>query len=294
MRPKNSIKVGMNLYLWLTRLEPRYFGLLAELRAAGFDGVEIPTGDYSATELAEIRSALAQEGLACTVATLLTATENPIAADNAIRAAARDKLSRDIDVAVALGAESLIGPMHSGHKCFTGHGPSETEFERCVEFLRHGGELAANAGLQLAVEPLNRFECHFLNSAKQAGRLSQAVGLNNVGILYDTHHGNIEENDHYRAITSLDTHLNHFHVSESHRGAPGTGTVDWDGSFRALRDMGYRGWVVIEAFGQNVPGIPQAVNIWRNCFRDEREVYRQGLRLIVKNLREPCYQEGVP
>jgi D-psicose/D-tagatose/L-ribulose 3-epimerase len=278
------MKIGMNLYLWLNRLEPRHFKLLAELKAAGFDGVEIPTGDYSSAEIAAIRQSLANEGLACTVATLLSAEQNPIADDPGLQRAALDKVRADIEVAAELGAESLIGPMHSGHKVFHGRGPDAREFDRCVEFLKTVGSEAAQTGVQLAVEPLNRFECYFLNTAEQGLSLADAVDLPNVGILYDTHHANIEEKDPYEAISSLGARLAHFHVSESHRGTPGTGTVQWQESFRALRDSQYDRWLVIEAFGQEVEGIPEAVNIWRNCFASEAEVYQQGMALIQKTL----------
>ena len=70
------------------------------------------------------------------------------------------------------------------------------------------------------------------------------------------------------------------HISESHRGTPGTGSVDWDSSFRALKKMNYQGWVVIEAFAGDVPGFAEAVNIWRDCFAGKTEVYRQGMALI--------------
>lgn len=278
------MKIGMNLYLWLTRLEPAHFPLLAELRAAGFDGVEIPCGDYSDAELYAIRRVLADEGLACTVATLLREAENPIAEDPAIRQAALHKIHRDIEMAGAIGAEALVGPIHSAHKCFTGRGPNAREFTHCVDFLQRVGERAASAGLYLGVEPLNRFECYFLNTAEQDRRLVEAVASDHVKVLYDTHHANIEEADVYSAISTLGSHLGHFHVSESHRGTPGTGTVDWADSFRALRDMDYQGWVVIEAFGKDVPGIPEAVNIWRNCFSDEREVYMRGIDMIRRGL----------
>jgi D-psicose/D-tagatose/L-ribulose 3-epimerase len=278
------MKIGMNLYLWLTKLEPQHFELLAKLKQLGFDGVEIPTGDYTASELANIRSALNNEGLKCTVATLLPPEVNPISADSAIRAAARDKLKHDINIASELGSEALIGPMHSGHKLFYDRGPNQQEVDLCTDFLTVMGAEAKQANLLLAVEPLNRFECYFLNTAAQGKQLADAVNLDNVGILYDTHHANIEENSVYDAITALGSRLNHFHVSESHRGTPGTGAVDWTNSFRALKDMNYNGWLVIESFAKDVDGFPEAVNIWRDCFNSKDEVVEQGLALIQSHL----------
>lgn len=270
----------MNLYLWLSRIEPRHFPLLSELRKAGFDGVEIPASDYSPAERSRIRKALDDAGLACTMATLLTREHNPIDASAGLRRAARDKLARDIEQAESLGAEALVGPMHSAHKHFTGRGPDRGEFLRCVDFLQWAGELAEGAGLYLGVEPLNRFECYFLNTAEQAARLCASVDHPQVGVLYDTHHAHIEEANAFEAIVALGPRLRHFHVSESHRGTPGSGSVDWASCFRALRMIDFSGWMVIEAFSTDVPGIPNAVNIWRNCFTDEREVYAKGLQLI--------------
>jgi D-psicose/D-tagatose/L-ribulose 3-epimerase len=278
------MKIGMNLYLWLTKLKPQHFELLAKLKQLGFDGVEIPTGDYTASELANIRSALNNEGLKCTVATLLPPELNPISPDSAIRAAARDKLKHDINIASELGSEALIGPMHSGHKLFYDRGPNQQEVDLCTEFLTAMGTEAKQANILLGVEPLNRFECYFLNTAAQGKQLADAVNLDNVGILYDTHHANIEEYSVYDAITGLGNRLNHFHVSESHRGTPGTGAVDWKNSFKALKDMDYKGWLVIESFAKDVDGFPEAVNIWRDCFSSKDEVVEQGFALIKNHI----------
>jgi D-psicose/D-tagatose/L-ribulose 3-epimerase len=281
---KQGMKIGMNLYLWLARLEPQHFSLLATLRDCGFDGVEIPTGDYTDSELAAIRTELDALGLACTVATLLGPEVNPIDEDAAVRSAAVTKIQQDLRVCSGLGAEALVGPMHSGHKVFCGRGPNPQEFSWAREFLQATGAAATAAKVRLAVEPLNRFECYFLNTAEQAGTLMDAVSLPGVGVLYDTHHANIEETDVYTAITGLGQQLSHFHLSESHRGTPGTGMVDWHNSFRALQDMNYQHWIVIEAFGTGVEGIPDAVNIWRNCFNSELEVAQAGLAMIRRHI----------
>jgi len=278
------VNIGMNLYLWCNRFEPTHFGLLPELKAADFDGVEIPMGEYSAGEVAAIRSALDGEGLRCTMASIMHAEHNPISPDAAIRRAALDKLRSDIDMAAALGSEAVVGPMHSAHKLFAGRGPVEAEFEHCVEVLQGAARHAEAANVRIAVEPLNRFECYFLNTQAQGRALADAVDSDWVGILYDTHHANIEEADMAGAAQELGNRMVHFHVSECHRGTPGTGTVDWDGAFRGMRDTGFDGWVVIEAFAGDVPGIAEAVNIWRDCFHSKTEVFQEGIRLIREKL----------
>ena len=279
-----NAKIGMNLFLWLTHFGEEHFHLLPTLKAVGFDGVEIPISNYSDKELRAIRNALDSEGLACTSVSLLTTECNPIAEDASIRRSAVDKVRSDIEIAAGLGAEVIAGPLHSAHKQFFGRGPNEQEFERCVEFLKTVGADAQQANVQISVEPLNRFECYFLNTQQQGKALADAVDMDSVGILYDTHHVHLEEHDVAAALKGLGKRINHFHVSESHRGTPGAGLVDWKTNFTTLKQMDYQGWIVIEAFATDVPDIPTAINIWRNCFNSKKEVYTQGFELISSHI----------
>jgi D-psicose/D-tagatose/L-ribulose 3-epimerase len=73
------------------------------------------------------------------MATLLTGEVSPISESANIRTAARDKIRSDLNIANALGAETVVGPIHSAHKLFPGRGPTQQEFDYCVEF-RHGSK----------------------------------------------------------------------------------------------------------------------------------------------------------
>ncbi len=276
------MKLGMNLFLWTGHLGSEHLPLLEELANTGFTLIELPCSDYSATEIRQINTQLDGLGLSRTVATILDEHCNPISSNPHIRQAALDKLRADIDLCALLGAEALIGPMHSAHKEFSGSGPSPQEFEWCTEFLQKAGEYAATFNIELCVEFLNRFECYFLNNCQQARELIEKVDLDNVGVLFDTHHAQIEEQQQAAAIADNIAAINHIHISESHRGTPGTGTVDWTSIFTALRTSNYDGRVVIEAFGTRDKDIANAVNIWRNCFASEEEVYREGFKLIAE------------
>lgn len=277
-------KIGMNLFFWLTHFSEQHFHLLRTLKSVGFDGVEIPISNYSDKELQAIRNALDSEGLACTSVSLLTEEYNPISENALIRQNAMTKMRTDIEIASGLGAEVIAGPFHSAHKLFHGRGPDKQEFGRCVEFLKSSGIEAQKSNVKISVEPLNRFESYFLNTQMQAKELANAVDMSNVGILYDTHHVHLEENDIAEALSGLGKHINHFHVSESHRGTPGTGLVDWKINFTTLKKMDYQGWIVIEAFALDVPDIPNAINIWRNCFANKEEVYTKGFELIANHM----------
>ena len=126
---------------------------------------------------------------------------------------------------------------------FTGNPPSPTEFVRLAAFHRHAGDIAAGYGIRLAIEPMNRFEAHMLNRMDDLARHLESVGHPAVTALYDTFHANVEEADPVDALTRNMHHVGHVHISENHRGIPGTGHVPWAATFRALKQAGYDGWL---------------------------------------------------
>ena len=139
-------------------------------------------------------------------------------------------------------------------------------------------------GVRLGLEFLNRFEVFLINTSADCKRMVEQVGLNNVGVHYDTHHSNIEEPHPGEALVACADVLNHIHLSESHRGTLGTGQVDWDANFAALRQIDYSGWLVIESFGDCDPELAVAANIWRNAFNSPEEVYQQGIQFIRERI----------
>src|SRR5262249_55498035 len=152
-----------------------------------------------------------------------------------------------IGMTAILGGELLCGPYHSPLAVFSGTGPTEDEKKRAADVLRQAADLGAQAKVKLAIEYLNRFECYFLTTAADARALVQRVNHPNFKAMYDTFHANIEEKDITKAITGLAGSFIHVHISENDRGTPGTGHVHWDETFRALRQVKYDNWLVIEA-----------------------------------------------
>ncbi len=132
----------------------------------------------------------------------------------------------------------------------------------------------------LAIEYLNRFECYFLTTAADTRALVKAVDHPHFRMMYDTFHANIEEKHAAATITSIADSFIHVHISENDRGTPGTGHVAWDETFHGLRQVGYDGWLVIEAFGRALPDLAAATKVWRDLFPSAEEVYTQGLRFM--------------
>ena len=280
-----NVSIGMNMLLWGTVITRTHIPCFQALKEAGFDGVEIPVNRQGDAELRAMAAACDALGLRRTASAFVGVDANPISPDATIRAAAVDSLKQSVDEAVLIGAERLIGGMYQAHKYFTGAGPTEDEWRWSAECLREVGEYAGSAGLELGLEVLNRFEVFLVNTAADCLRLVEAIGLPNVGVHYDTHHANIEDMAPLQALRGAKARLNHVHLSESHRGTLGTGQVDWNGTFDALKDVGYEGWLVIEAFGTADPDLALAANVWREAFTSREEVYADGIHFIREQLR---------
>jgi D-psicose/D-tagatose/L-ribulose 3-epimerase len=275
-----SMKIGMNLLLWTSQVTEEHFPLLARLKAAGFDGVELPIFSGQPQDYKPIRSELDNLGLKCTTVTILTRETNAVSPDPAVRRKALDWLRTVIEINHVLGAETICGPYHSALGEFSGTGPTEDEKKRAAEVLRQAAEYAQQAGVMLAIEYLNRFECYFLNTAAQAVELVRMVDHPHFRAMYDTFHAHIEEKNAGTAIRTIAPVLAHVHISENDRGTPGTGQVDWSTTFRTLREVGYDGWLTIEAFGRALPDLAAATRIWRDLFASPEQVYTQGLAFI--------------
>ncbi len=274
------MKVGMNMLLWTTHVTPEDYPNLEKIKAAGFDGVEIPLFEGDDAHFQALHKELDALGLACTTVTVLPPGASIISEDAARRAAAWAHLSQAVRHSAILGSEVLMGPYYHPLGEFSGDGVTEDELARGADIHRRMAEEAEQVHLRLAVEYLNRFETYVLNTAAQAAAYARRVGHPAFGTMYDTFHANIEEKDPVAAYTDNAASFHHFHVSENDRGTPGTGHVPWAEMFRAVRASGYDGWLTIEAFGRALPGLAAATRVWRDFFPSREGVYVEGGRFI--------------
>jgi D-psicose/D-tagatose/L-ribulose 3-epimerase len=255
---------------------------MERLRKMGYDGVEIPIFDPQPDKYGPLGKRLDSLGLERTAVTICGKDTNPISPDAAVRKRAVAHLKKALDCCQAAGMELLVGPLYAALGEFTGQGRTEDEWSRGVDSLRLVAEHARKLGVGMAMEPLNRFEIYFLNTAEDAARFSAAVGIPGCGTLYDTFHANIEEKSVARALRAAAPALKHVHISENDRSTPGSGGVNWKETFTALREMGYDGWLTIEAFGTAMPTLVAATKIWRRMYQDEEQLARDGLAFMKR------------
>jgi len=211
------------------------------LEALGFDGVEL-MGDLSLYGAAEAGRILTDHGLQ--VLSLTPADVDLPHPDAGVRQQALDYYYRLSDFAAALDR-----PLVGCHGCvgrIRAISSQTEEYELFVEGVRRVAERARPMGLRLAMEVLNRYEAHLLNTAAQALEFVDDVGADNVGLLLDAYHMNIEEGDPAGALRQAGDRLYLYHVADSNRQAVGRGHTDFPAQMQALRDVGFGGPIVIE------------------------------------------------
>lgn len=256
-------KLGFNLLNWTAAVSEEHFPIIERLKEIGYDGIEIFTGQTDAAAYRRLGQHLRDLEMGITCVTVLPAESNPVSPEAGIRAKAVDELKWRIDRCVDCGSKALCGPLHSAFATFTRADIEEVEYERSAEVLRAARDHAKQAGVVLAAEALNRFECYLCNTTEQLGKLIELADHEQVRAMFDTHHANMEEKSLPWAIERIAPHLAHVHLSENDRGTPGSGHIDFAESLAALHAVGYEGWMTIEAFSRADPGFANAINVWR-------------------------------
>jgi D-psicose/D-tagatose/L-ribulose 3-epimerase len=277
------VRFGINTFLWTAVFSEKNFHLLPVIRERGFDGVEVSLFRPADFQAARIRQAVTESGLECTVCSVLTPGLSLIADDAQVRRETIAHLRSCIEASAEAGARIIAGPLYHPVGSFSGVRRTADEWSRAADAYRELGPVLAKNDVQLAIEPLNRFETYFLNTTRDAVALCDEVAHPNVGILWDTFHANVEEKHLGDALLQTGRHLKHVHTCENDRGTPGTGHVDWNGVFAAMEQLGYDGWLTIESFGFAAGDLSAAASIWRDIEKTPEEIAWNGVQFLRRN-----------
>jgi D-psicose/D-tagatose/L-ribulose 3-epimerase len=275
--------IGVNTWVWDSPLtDANLPPLLEKIAALGFDAVELPlenAGDFTA---ATARQSLAATGLKPFIVGAMAPGRDLVAADASTVAATQDYLAACIRMAYDVGAPAVCGPFYSA----TGRVWRLTEAERAEayrELRRNLAPLAAQAaeaGVVLGIEPLNRYETSLHKTAAQAlDALAPLLG-HGVGLALDGYHLNIEERSSAAAIRAAGRHLVHLQVCGNDRGAPGGDQTNWPELVKALDDGGYTGPLNIESFTADNAAIATAASIWRPLAPSQDRLAADGLAFL--------------
>jgi D-psicose/D-tagatose/L-ribulose 3-epimerase len=280
------MKFGVNTFIWSAACDQTVSDLLPLIREKGFDGVEVPLFRAADFPAAELRKATEANGLECNACTVLVDGLSLISDDASVRQKTLLHLADLIKVAADANVGVIAGPIYSPVGYLPGRRRTRDEWNWAVEGHQLLGDTLAANKITLAIEPLNRFETFFLNTADDAAALSAAIGHPNVGILFDTFHANIEEKEIAAGLRTVGKHLKHVHTCENDRGIPGHGHIEWDSVFEELRALKYDGWLTIESFGFALGDLSAAAAIWRDIEKTPESIAFDGVRFLRKKSAE--------
>jgi sugar phosphate isomerase/epimerase len=212
----------------------------------GYDGAELAVRDPALLDVAAIKQLLDGYGLAVpAIGTGQAWGEEGLSltdAEAAVRRRARARLQAQADLAAIFGARLIIGLIRGKLQ----GDMAEQQRAWAVAGLRQVAAYAAQRGVELVLEPINRYETNFLNTVAETLAFLDEVAAPNVGLLFDTFHANIEEPSLAGSLRAAGQHLKHVHTADSNRWAPGSGHLDFAAVVATLRQSGYDGWLSAE------------------------------------------------
>ncbi len=258
---------------------------IAATAAAGYDLIEIPAIDRAVLAAADTAAALDRYGIAPAVSLALGQADDVTSPDPAVVERGRLRLFEAVAFAAEIGATYVGGVTHSAMRRYL-H-PATTQGRRsAVTTLRAVARDAARRGITVGVEYVNRYESNLLNTAEQALALVHEIGEDNVVVHLDTFHAAMEEVDLSVPARTAGDRLGYVHASENHRGALGTGSLDWPRLMSSLVEVGYTGPITVESFDRDGVGPAAAVDmaLWRSTWHDPDEVARRSIQFLRDQL----------
>jgi D-psicose/D-tagatose/L-ribulose 3-epimerase len=245
--------------------------------AAGYDLLELALLDPDSVDVPAARQAVEGAGIAVT-GSLGLAPATDVSSEDPDRVAAGERvLFSALDVVASLGGQHLCGVVYSAMGKYLAP-PTPRGRANAVAVIGRLADRAADRGVHLSLEIVNRYETNLLNTVEQGLAFVDEVDRPNVGVHLDTYHMNIEENTMDGPVLTAAGRLGYVHIGESHRGYLGSGSVNFGSFFRALAQVGYEGPVTFESFSSAVvdPVLSNQLGVWRNLWEDSGHLARHA------------------
>lgn len=249
---------------------------------AGFDLIEVPAPTEGELSAEDTRRLLDSTGLAVSVSLALRPEQDINSTDDGRCRAGEDALGAAVQFAASVGARYVGGVTFSKLARYD-RMPSVEARANSIHVLQRVARRAAADGIELGVEYVNRYESNLLNTAVQTVAFLDELAAPNVGLHLDTYHANSEDPSLRAAVTTAGSRLKYIHAAENHRGALGTGSLDWDGLFAALREHDYLGPITFESFSPAVVSEAMAIEVglWRSEWEDVQVTATAARRFLA-------------
>lgn len=278
------MQLGIHAYAWCSEWSNKTLSILDTAKNEGLDFLEIPLMKLEDFDPKSILKRKKEIGIDLVTSNVLLADEHDITSENPkYRKSGIEYLKRCVDATAAIESDCFSGVIYSQY-CKATKLPTQNDWAWSAEALREVGEYAQQYGITLGVEPVTRYESNLLNTCEQAIRLLDMIGLDNVQVHPDTYHMNVEEKSFYEATKLTKGRMCHYHFCENDRGIPGTGHVDWDGVFQALKENGYHGRVGMEGFSDITDNM--STWVWRKLAPSGDVFLREGVKFLRSMIKK--------
>ncbi|MDQ0360828.1 sugar phosphate isomerase/epimerase family protein [Breznakia pachnodae] len=280
-----KIRFGVDSFIWSEVFGEKDLWIIPKAEELGFETIDLAIAHPFTFPTEKVKAELAKTNLEIVTTTTLNADNNLISDDEKIRRNGIESLKKLVDINLALGSNILGGVNYAGWGCLSGKPKTELEWKHSVEAMREVAEYALkkHPKLKICVEPVNRFETHFINTAEEGVRYCKDVGTGNMAVHLDCFHMIREETSYTKAVeTCGKEYLGYVHVCENNRGIPGTGLVPFKEFFIALKKVGYEGPCVIESFDPSFEELNANCAIWRKFADTGEDLAVQGLANLKK------------
>ena len=281
--------IGANIWIWESPITDRAIAEVApRVKELGFDLIELPIeepGQWDPDRAAEL---LGDLGLAAGICCVMPPGRDLAVDDDEVVRGTGEYLRHCVDVAARLGSGVVAGPMYAavGRLWRLEQDERPAVLARVAAGLAPVAELAAERGVKLAIEPLNRYETSLINTVEQGLELLAAVDSPACGLLLDSFHMNVEEKDPAAAARAAGDRIAHVHACGTDRGSPGADSFRWPEFLAALKDAGYVGPMSIESFTAANEVIATAASIWRPLAASPDALAADGLAFLRSALAD--------
>lgn len=274
------MQLGIHAMAWTPHWSNESLPLIQRVASLGLDFIEIPLMGIEDIDPPAIRRGVADAGIGVVTSSVLSDATDISSPDAAVREAGIAYLQRCVDATAEMGAPQFSGVIYCSHGKRPERRPTEEDWKRSAQCLAEVAAHAGEAGVDLGLEPVNRYESPLINTCAQALRLADMIGAPNVKVHLDTYHMNIEEKGWEEPVVAAGDRICHFHLCENDRGIPGTGLVDWEELFEGLARIRYRGYAALESFIDVSEDMTAGTAVWRDLAPSGDTLVREGTAFL--------------
>lgn len=268
-------KIGIFINFWEKNWNADHIKRIEKVSEIGFDILEFqaqPLLEMSREHMRDIKRCADDYGIELTYSLGLDPQYDISSLDEGVRRGGIEYLKRIVERIGFMEGTLLSGVGYAGWgvpKDFSGD--KRPYWKNSVQSMRSIMKTAEDYGVTYCAEAVNRFETYLINTAAEALSYVDEVGSRNLGVLLDTYHMNIEEQNIGDAIRLVGDRLMNFHTGENNRTAPGRGHLDWDEIFRALSDIHYTGRIISEPFVMQGGEVGRDIHVYRDLVENPSE-----------------------